>query len=215
MIRVVALFLLCALPASAQDFRGLLPGMPTSALERIGEPLDRQTDDGFISAIYPLPFERTLGVMHADGEIIALTLAALPPTLLHPPPSDGFQVGVTRLSEALALAGSEGYAFETAGTWQGLPPGGGFLSYTLADHPEVILTLAFFGHLDADHDANDVTSLADMPPHAILMSATLFDQTSVTHYPMLADMQQTPPPPEATPFALPLAEAFPLTILPQ
>lgn len=215
MIRVAFLLCLSALPLQAQDFRGLLPGMPTQELARLGEPLDLRNQHGLTTAIYPLPFERTLGVMHAGGQIVAMTLAAYPHTSLRPPASDGLQVGETSLSEAISLVGSDGYAFEATGLWDGFPPVGCFLPYTLVDHPELVLVLSFFGRSNPSRDDDDIDSVADMPQDATLFSATLYDPSSIAGFPILAEMQQAPPPPDAMPLAVSLTDAFPLIELPQ
>ncbi len=214
MIRAIVFLLILVLPAQAQDFRGLIHGMATSKPARLGEPLDLRTQDGVNSALSPLPFERTSGVMPAAGEIIVIASSAFATTPLQPSPSDGLQVGETTLSEAIAVAGSEGFAFELAESWQGRPTGGSFLSFTLADHPELGLILAVFGQPDPDR-VGDITDVADKLQDATVLSATVYDQSSIARYPMLAEMPRTPPPPDASPFALLLAEAFPLIEIPQ
>lgn len=214
MIRAVLLLALMALPASAQDFRGLLPGMPASDLARLGEPFDLQTQDGITFARYPLPFERTLEVLHTDGAIVSIALGALATTRLQPPQTDGFQVGETRLRDAVTRAGSDGFAFEVVQLLPDLPPSGWILSYTLAEHPALVLTLAFYGRLPNGADASDVTGAQDMPQDATLISATLINRSVIARYPVLAELQQTPPP-DATPLALSLTDAFPLIEIPQ
>ncbi|WP_339984249.1 hypothetical protein [Gymnodinialimonas ulvae] len=203
-----------ALPASAQDFRGLLPGMPASALAAVGEPFRIDQEGGITAASYPLPFERTLDVIYADGTILFVALGVLPATSMSPPASSGLQVGESSLDAARTFAGSDGFAFDVFQSLPSLPPSGWRLSYTLPDHPGLVLYLSFYGRLDPSLDASDITRPGDAPQDAVLISATLTNPTLLAQYPNLASLAQTPPP-DTTPFARPLSEAFPLIALPQ
>lgn len=214
MIRVAFLLCLSALPLQAQDFRGLLPGMETQELARLGEPFDLQSQDGFTVARYPLPFERTLEVLHTDGAIVSIALGALASTRMQPPPSDGLQIGETQLSEAITLAGSDGFAFEVIQSLPELPPSGWSLSYPVAEFPDLVLTLTFYGRLNPDVDADDINGAQDMPQDATLITATLIDPSIIARYPVLVDLQQNVPP-DAMPLAVSLTDAFPLIELPQ
>ena len=206
--------LLCAIPALGMDFRDLRPGMPASALGTVGEPFRIEREGDITAASYPLPFERTLDVLYTDGTILIVTLGVQPMTSMAPPASPGLQIGETRLETARAFAGSDGFAFEVFQSLPNLPPSGWALSYTLPEHPELVLQLVFFGRIDPDRDASDITGPGDAPQDAVLISATLTNPTLLAQYPDLAPLALTPPP-DTTPFARPLSEAFPVIAIPQ
>lgn len=215
MIRAAVLLVLCALPANAQDFRGLLPGMPTSDLGRLGEPFDLRNDGGVTHAYYPLPYQRALHVIHTEGMIVFLALGDFTLSQLQPPPTDGLQVGVTPLHEAIALAGSDGFEFAVIPAEPELVPPAWMLSYTMAEHSDLILNLVFRGHLNPGQVAADIQEAADIPQDATLAVATLTDLSILARYSALANLRQPPPPADAVPFALSLADAFPLIEIPQ
>lgn len=215
MIRALICLALMALPAGAQDFRGLLPGMPTSDLARLGEPFELETENGVTFARYPLPYERMLEVLHTDGMIVLMALSVFASTRMQLPANNGLQVGETTLQEAVALAGSGGFAYEVISSLPDLPPSSWMLSYTLAEHPDLILTLGFYGQLNPALDAAGISGASDMPQDATLISAVLIDPSIIARYSMLAELQQTSPSPDAIPFAVPLADAFPIIELPQ
>lgn len=216
MIRALALALSAAmaLPAQAQDFRGLLPGMPASELARLGEPFRIDSEGGFTAASYPLPFERTLDVLYADGTLIFVDLSA--PTLpsLSPPANGGLQVGETRLRAAVRRAGPGGFGFEALQSLPSLPPSGWQMSYVLDDHPDLILTLTFYATVPG-REAGPLAGVQDMPQDALLIGARLTNPDIMAGYDQLNDLMPPVPPDGAIPLAPPLSDAFPLIDLPQ
>ncbi|WP_461426209.1 hypothetical protein [Gymnodinialimonas sp.] len=208
-----------ALPASAQDFRGLLPGMATAELARLGESEAMgQLDDGTTRAVYPLPYGQRLEVIHAgpDGilalatsgdpfEAVVSQRATLPP----------FQSYATSLAQAVSLAGSEGQVFEARGQFI-TPTNDRFwwLTYTLADHPDLTLELRFIQDNAPTPIAARDDGFYDLPGDATLTTATLYSAAYLARHPDRFGTTRLDRP-GAAPFALPLAEAFPLTILPQ
>ncbi|WP_341861203.1 hypothetical protein [Gymnodinialimonas sp. 57CJ19] len=219
MIRA-ALSIACALAlpvqGQAQDFRGLLPGMPASELAVLGEPFDFQSQQGTVTARYPLPYERHMTVLYENGRIQSLGLGyGGIGTTLHPPATQGLRVGVTTLREAVALAGSEGFTFDDPNGLRviGDVPIGWFLYYELQDHPDLLLELSFQDRSLATARADSDTGPTPLPRDALLVSATLYHDEFTTRHP---DVHGSTPMdrPGAVPFALPLSEAFPLTVLP-
>ncbi len=214
MIRAFALLAMMALPANAQDFRGLLPGMSVSDIARLGEPFDLLTEDGETYASYPLPFERVLVVVHSEGQIMSIALmtnGANPPLL---PPSDGLRVGETTLREAVDMAGSEGFTFDGLGTvmgWNDDWPTGFRLLYDLPDHPDLILELVFALNPLQDFDASEVDGFVPLPPDATLEVVRFNHIDYIAHHPDYFGATRTPRP-DAEPFAAPLKQAFPLAL---
>lgn len=212
MIRAAALLCLLALPAAAQDFRGLMPGDPASDLARLGEPLSIN-DDGSIGrrSTYPLPFNQRLRV-EQDGDRI-LALASWPDPLNLPPDGrPGFQAFVTTLGDATLAAGSEGWYFELEGQATILPPSSHWrLYYDLPAHPNVVLSLVFsaIGHTGAPNADGQLR----LPESALLLQAELYHRDYIAAHPDRFGTARIARP-GAAPIALPLSEVFPLTELP-
>ena len=145
MLRALALCLLTALPVAAQDFRGLLPGMPVSDLGRLGEPLSLRDEDGHRFRRYPLPFERSLLVVSDGMSIGTIGLEAFNPSMT-PPPSTGLRVGESDYAMVTEILGSSGFTF--AGlpfqqTFDGNPAAWWQVHYELVEHPQLVLSLLF------------------------------------------------------------------------
>ncbi|QXT38688.1 hypothetical protein [Gymnodinialimonas ceratoperidinii] len=213
MIRTAALFCFFALSAAAQDFRGLLPGMPTAELARLGEPFELQTAEGRTVARYPLPYERQLHVVHGGGRILSLGLGAIG-AQMRPPQSDGLTVGESTLAQTRAAAGSEGSprARETETIFAGEVSVDWTLFFDLPDHPDLTLETAFVA---PDRTLSETSStLPPAPPaDAILIAASLHHADYIAAHPDIfgADpVDET----DAPSFATPLAEAFPRLQMP-
>lgn len=211
MIRLALFAGALALPVQgrAQDFRGLLPGMQTADLARLGEPFDLRSEAGLTLARYPLPFERQLQVVHGGGRILSIGLGAFD-VRIDPPESDGLTVGVSSLDETLAVAGSEGFTFddESPLTMMGDIPTGWTLYFDLAEHPDLLLELAFYRPGVTLMDPADAAQLTNIPRDTILAAATFYHTDFVTAHPEQFGTTRIDRP-GAAPFATPLDEAFP------
>lgn len=144
MIRFFAILCLTALPAAAQDFRGLLPGMNMSELARLGDPAEAPRGDPnwLISVDYVIDAEHLTVTYDADGRILRLVAWRTP---RHDPddfgPTTSFPITI---EDVRRIAGSEGWYFPLEGVhnsdryapvWQ--------LNYDLPDHPDLVLGLRF------------------------------------------------------------------------
>lgn len=212
MIRTAALLCLFALPATAQDFRGLLPGMATAELARLEEPFERHASDALTTARYPLPFERQLRVVHGGGRILSLGLSAIG-AQMRAPLNDGLTVGESTLEETRAAAGSGGYTRERPATQTAEAPVDWTFFFDLPDHPDLTLETGF-----AD-PARPLSSLArhtpptDPPGDAVLIAATLHHADYIAAHPDIFGVAR-PDRADAAFFATPLAEAFPRLNMP-
>lgn len=144
MIRAVVFMCLLALPAQAQDFRGLLPGMNMSELARLGEPIGAPRGDlsWLVTVDYEIGAEHLTVTYDADGRILRLVAWRTPRQ--HPDdfgPTTSFPVTI---EDARRIAGSEGWYFALEGQhnshryapmWR--------LYYDLPDHPDLVLGLRF------------------------------------------------------------------------
>ncbi|WP_224814580.1 hypothetical protein [Hasllibacter sp. MH4015] len=209
MIRALALCLLVALPASAQDFRGLRPGMPASALGPIGEPLELlQTDEGY-SAIYPLPFEQRLMVDYSpeDGVQFVATFAA--PNAPDAPETGGLQLRAMTLRDVVDRLGGDAARIETPGLIfaDPLAPGRLSLVYDIPDQPDLVLFLDFAGERALDRDVAPGDRL-DAFADTVFVAAnlTFWSQADSLRRPadFLDDARDDP-----ILFPVPLEEAFP------
>ncbi|MEJ6395122.1 hypothetical protein V8J82_17805 [Gymnodinialimonas sp. 2305UL16-5] len=213
MIRAIALCLLAALPAAAQDFRGLRPGMPASALGVIGEPFALEQAGNLIYASYPLPFEQRLDVTYtSDGTLVWLSTRASPDAP-DPPETGGLQTGImgladvaNRLSDA-----TETDPFDRPGLIHVREGEPGFtLVYDLPAEPDVVLTLTFY-HASFLPPA-DLIEVAQTPPDdAEFVSANLVYRPYIETAGGLGspiDGPRTAP----IPFPLTIDDAFPSLI---
>lgn len=144
MIRVFVFMCLLALPAQAQDFRGLLPGMNMSELARLGEPIGATRGDpsSLVTVDYEIGAEHLSVTYDADGRILRLVAWRTPRQ--RPDdfgPTTSFPVTI---EDARRIAGSEGWYFALEGQhnsdryapmWR--------LYYDLPEHPDLVLGLRF------------------------------------------------------------------------
>lgn len=213
MIRAAILVCLMALPAQAQDFRGLLPGMPLSELGPIGEPMaSRPARDGRLAmSVYPLPFEQRLEVHHEDGRILVLVTSGDAFTEGFSPPNrqgNSLRSYSTTLGQAVDIAGSEGFILEGRGQFI-TPTSDRFwwLTYEVPGHPDVVLELRFIeANAPSNADLREDGFYA-LPASANLTAATLFHADYIARN---ADLYGTTRRnrPGAAPFTPPLSEAF-------
>lgn len=213
-LRAAALCLL-AWPAEATDFRGLLPGMEASELAHLGEPFERDSQGPLTFALYPLPFERVLEVLHTDAVILSVGLNVMAGSEMQPPDEDGLRVGQTTLADARRIAGSDGFAFDTYPSLPELPISGWRLSYTLAEHPDLVLSLLFFDRITPALGEAAINSADDLPQDAILIGAELMNPALMGGYPDMAPLVIALPTFDAAPLAIPLVDAFPLLDIPR
>ncbi len=206
MIRWLAPALLAALPAAAQDFRGLRPGDPASALGAIGEPLWQDRDDGLTMSAYPLPFEQRLDVIYdADGTIVWLNSAAMVGAPAVPDP-DGLAVGEMTLADVERFLGRARASLDTPGLRSPLASGAAFeLIYDLTEDPDVLVLLRFVEPAEAVllgiEDADGPVFIA-----AALVLRSFFEASS--------DLRSFDGGPRAAPIPFPISidEAFPSLI---
>ncbi|OAN69877.1 hypothetical protein A8B78_21245 [Jannaschia sp. EhC01] len=218
MIRALVLLCLLALPVAAQDFRGLMPGMAAGERGRLGEPLAIAPPDeaGLIRAVYPLPFDQRLEVYHDTRRILALGTWTLPfgAGFGGRPATGGLRSFTATIADVTRMAGSEGYIYQPRGQYyhEGTDTLW-WMVYPLADNPDVMLELRFF---DSETPRTLPMLNADtvaLPGDVQMTRATLYHRDVIPA--ILGDMAATLiPRPGAAPFALPIAEAFPLTDLP-
>ncbi len=208
-LRALALCFLTALPASAQTFQGLLPGMAASELARLGEPLAiDEGGQGLTTATYPLPFNERLRATHDGARILALS--SWTEVLAPAPERDGLQAFETTLADAVEAAGSEGWFYEVEGQVDNMSASSTWRMYfDVPDLPEVLLALVFFSTSPAVALEEDA-AYQPLPQDADLIQAELFHRDYIrAQAGRFGDIRIDRP--DAIPFALPLTEAFPAT----
>lgn len=185
-----------ALPALAQDFRGVRPGDPISDLDAFG-PYLRQIEatGGLLGTLWESDEFGTLNVLHEPGGRVMLV------ETWGDGPLGQLNSQQTTLAEVVAMAGSEGWAFD------GNPAGvaaSTFAFWTLAwplpDDIDSLLTFTFVGQ---------PPGAADAEGHVPLDAAALLVNVAMLH----SDYLTLPgnsygntlvPRPGALPFAMPL-----------
>lgn len=227
MIRALTLALLTALPATAQDFRGLRPGMSATALGPIGEPEAIAEENGVTLARYPLPFEQKLEIVYdSAGELLWLTAFARVDAPARAPDLGGLRVHAMTLRDVRRALGLSWGDLDTPGLAQPMPFGGGFRLFF--DRPDVgsgsdagsdmapdapdtyLIVLTFLDDAPSlDLLTSEVSSRAhrDTPfVSAELMSRSWFDNGAG------ADPFIGGPRPGPIPFPIPIDDAFPSLI---
>ncbi|MEO1306634.1 MAG: hypothetical protein AAFV38_01540 [Pseudomonadota bacterium] len=129
--------------SQAQDFRGLDVGQDHAAVQALGPPVVRQQMGRFILSRWVLPGGMELSVTgYPVGPIVymeSFRTAGAPPV-----GGQGMRLGATTRAEFLALAGSAGFYYNQRGP---MVTNNGqdvfFMSYALAERPNVIVTFAF------------------------------------------------------------------------
>lgn len=206
MIRAAFLCTIMAVSASAQDFRGLLPGMPTDALGAIGEPSERRVSEREVLAVYPLPYEQQLMVIYSlDAGI--MSLATYGTNAVDGAGSTGgltlFSMTLKDVMDRLEQPLS---ALETRGLVTGH---NGYLSltYNHESDPDFIITLQFRGASQVQDTAPTLETLP-LWHDASFVGATM----ALRSYRERLDLSPTfiaGPRTDPIPFPLPLSEAFP------
>lgn len=212
MIRVLALCLL-ALPASAQSFHGLTPGMDIFALETLGEaygPPDEISDGLF--EVYFENGDASLFVRYRDGYFVEMT-ATTPPSSEAAP---GASYPVT-LADAVRVAGSEGWYIEEQGQADTFFLGTRWEMYhNLASDPDVIVHIQFRSPAPVDPPEMGADGFTILDPDARLRFVVLYTEDRLRE--VMAEVGLTGMTrvdrPGAAAFATPLSEAFPSPILP-
>lgn len=213
MIRALTLLVLLALPASAQDFRGLLPGMPASILGPIGEPTEISRESGWTASYYPLPFGQRLTVVYGtDGRIVWLSSYALP-NAPDAPDLGGLRVGQMRLSDVERYLGQDGAALDTFGLAVLSGIGVSFrIVYDHSRHEDILVVLEFLHTPSLGRDGRLRDYALPLPRNALLISADLIDRghfENTTEPGAFIGGPRTAP----IPFPLSIDEAFPSLIL--
>lgn len=219
MIRALLIFSCTAVPASAQDFHGLTPGMPPSALAALGESLSYSPfggDDPLTEAVYPLPYGQRLQVYFTPERILSLTTWGDPVelTLRDAPVTGGLQTFTTTLGDAIAMAGSEGMYFEARGQFEAYEDQRTWwLVYEVPAMPDMLLELQFM-ELNATDEVTVENGFAQFPLDVPLAQAALYHPEFLTTFPNTYGTTLTSRP-GAAPFAAALSEAFPFIEIPQ
>lgn len=211
MMRALAFAVLVALPASAQDFRGVWPGDPIETLGPIGEPLDILPTDTGRRATYPLPFAQRLTVDYDSAQGIRFVQTYASGDAPEPPQTDGLQFGIT-LHRAARRMGLGRADLATPGLLYVSPfaPGGFTLLYDVPDDENVLLALDFVG------ERADILAVPARGRLAALGDADL----TAAFLLLRSEADAIYPPADAAdgpraapiPFPIPIDEAFPSLI---
>ncbi|UWQ97195.1 hypothetical protein K3728_08275 [Rhodobacteraceae bacterium M385] len=212
MIRLAALLALCALPASAQDFRGLRPGMPASALGPIGEPLEFSSSQDGTHATYPLPHGHRLSVSYSASGTINFLASFASSDAGSAPQSDGLRVQSMTLRDVLERLGEPDTILATQGllSIEAFSDSRFSLVFDIGPEASTALILDFVAHPDSDREA-PVTARLDELGDAVFTAASLVlaeELASLRHPSSFVDGPRAAP----IPFPIPLSEAFPSLI---
>ncbi len=207
MIRLALVLLLTALPAAAQDFRGLRPGMDAAALGPLGEPMAIDHIEDATLATYPLPFEQYLEVLYEQSGTIAWLHTSAPAGAPDAPPNDGLRIGEMALDDVFQHLMEDVSPTVTPPLLSFAGDGGVVqLVYSDGADPDVLVILTFLPSHDADisdrqNPANDPTL------HSVSLTTRSFLDAPVN----LVGPTDIPSG-DPRPFPLPLDEAFPSLI---
>ncbi len=173
MLRALALCLLTALPAAAQDFRGLRPGMHASALGPIGEASTVDYVNGLTRSSYPLPYAQGLVVVYDDAGVIQRLSSASLPFGSGAPETGGLQINEMTLGEVMDRLGRDAPDLDTPGlvaphTFDGRVT----LVFDHASDPDLLVILSF--DLPVRGSLSDPQpDVPPIPEDALLTSAIL------------------------------------------
>lgn len=204
MIRAFIVCLLAALPASAQDLRGLRPGMPISALDHIGVTPNESDRRGLQRFSLSFPDGQVVDVFADDTQtIVRLITYEIFSDADTPPASTGFVFNETEFGDVAARLGLLDTPSEiTARIYHEQDDNFFHLIHHIPDAPEVLVVL----HFDAIRPITEAATgpTAPFPATADLVFVELIDRALAK---TLFDL--VPSSGTAVPFPIPIAEAFP------
>lgn len=208
MIRAIAFLCALALPAGAQSFRGLTPGMDISVLETLGEaygPPDEISDGLF--EVYFEYGDDLLFVYYRDGHIVEM-VASTSPSLGAEPPVRTASYPAT-IADAIRIAGSEGWYIEEQGQVRISSFGAHWeMYYHIPDRPGVVLRMQFYRPAPAEAPVVDANGVTALDPDATLNFVALYSDARLAEtFAAIGTTRVNRP--GAAPFATPLSEAFP------
>ncbi len=191
-LAALALGAVCLGPATAQDFRGLNIGDPTSAISALF-PYTSQDSlpgaDDLIATLFTQPDGAMLSVTgERGGRILYMESWNAPGTPASVGP--GIRLGATTRAELAALAGSEGFYFNARGPYfQSRDANVWFLSYRVRGRTELWATFAFVAPAGTSQYAADGTLLPN--PAAVLDSVILAHTDYLRRFPQDWGVQVT------------------------
>ncbi|MEX3015631.1 hypothetical protein [Gymnodinialimonas hymeniacidonis] len=211
-LRALALCLLTALPVTAQDFRGLRPGMDASVLGAIGEPLELYSSQDGTQATYPLPHGHRLLVDYSPTGTIGFVASFAGPDAGPVPQSDGLRVGVMSLRDVLRRLGRPSEILSTRGLVyvEPLSESRFSLVFDIGDDAASTLILDFNADPASNRHASAEDRLDELG-NAVFTAASLVLREGLTelrHPDLFPDGPRTAP----IPFPLSIDEAFPSLI---